>query len=154
MATMNGKTPDELLASHAKADEWMGARLGLDAMNEKPDQYAGLIRKQMEEYPTVEEYAAHRANSIYVFGLDQGVFTEPEAGHWARELGEILRSPERLAQCEERFLSGRELDAARRERRHAVRRLAIDQARKERIAQAAHNFRAPEFDNYRPSSPH
>jgi len=137
LATRKGKTAAELLESAGVADKFMRQRLEMDADRKKPDRYEQPIRKMMAEYPTVEEYAAHRGNSIYVFSLDQGVFTDPAVGKWARDLGDIIRSPERLEQCEERFLSGHELDVARRERRRIERWHAREQERKESIARAA-----------------
>lgn len=140
LATRNGKTARELLASSVAGDEWMRQRLESDANQKKPDKHEEIVRKMMEEHSTVEEYAAHRASDIYVYGLDQGVFTDPIVEKWARDLGEILRSPERQKQCEEQLLSGEKLDRARRERRHFERRLALEEARKERIALAAQGF--------------
>jgi len=133
LATMHGKPASVILASTIHSDELMRARLTMETLNKTPDKNADRVKKMMAEFPTVEEYAAHRAESILIYGIDQGVFTDPLVGKWARDLGEILRSPERLEQCEERFLSGRELDRARRERVKAARRHAREQARQERL---------------------
>ncbi|AIE83657.1 hypothetical protein OP10G_0289 [Fimbriimonas ginsengisoli Gsoil 348] len=146
LATMKGKVASEWLTSAAAADEYMQQRWETDSKEKRPDEYEPLLRKMMGEYPTAEEYAAHRGNDIFVFSLDRGVFTDPEVQKWARDLGEILRSPERLKECEERFLSGAELARARRERRHFERRLALQEGRKERIALAARGIASTHFD--------
>jgi len=139
LATRNGKAAHELMASAVDPFDWM-RRFGADASEKQPDRYEQAVRKMMEDYPNVEEYAANRANDIYVYGFDQGVFTDLIVEKWARDLGEILRSPERQKQCEEQFLSGEKLDRARRERRHYERRVALEEARKERIALANERF--------------
>jgi|GEM_PF-2896984 len=145
LATRNGKVASELLASSLTAHEWMLQRWEADAKQKKPDEYEQAVKERMAEYPTVEEYAAHRAHLILLYGFDQGVFTDPTVEKWARDLGEILRSSERLEQCEERFLSGEELNRARRERRHFERRQALKEARKERIALAAQGLVSTDF---------
>lgn len=137
MATMNGKVASALLASGVAAAEWMRKHREMDSNQKAVDKYEQVIRKMMEEYPTVEEYAAHRGRNIYLYDLDQGVFTDPAVEKWARDLGVIIRSLERLELCEEQFQTGDELEKARRERRNLKRRLAREEARKERITLAA-----------------
>jgi hypothetical protein len=140
LATMRGKPAKEILVSTVGADGWMRHRPNPDTLNQKPDKYEHHVKEMMAEYPNVEEYAAHRAGGILIYGIDQSVFTDSEVGKWARDLGELLRSPERLQQCQERFLNGGELERARRERRKADRRQVREQARKERLALAAQRF--------------
>jgi len=145
-ATMHGKMASELLESAESGEGWMRRRLAMDANQKEPDKYEQFVRKMMEEYPAVEEYAAHHARTIHVYGIDQGVFTDPVVGKWARDLGEILRTPERREQCEERFLSADKLDRVRRERGESERRRALDEERKERIVLAAQRFDSIEID--------
>ena len=142
LATRYGKVASELMASAGAAHEYMRQRMQDDALDQKPDKYEHFVKKMMAEYPSVEEYAAHHGNRIFVYGIDRSVFTDPTVGKWARDLGELLRSSEQLERCEERFLSGRELDKARRARRNFERRHAIEEARKERIALAASIFQS------------
>jgi hypothetical protein len=138
LVMMHGKPANEAIESIADAHEWM--RRSLDTVIEEPDKYADQIKKMMAEHPTPEEYAAHRGRDIYAYGIDRGAFTDPEVGAWARALGDIVRSPERLALCEDLFLSGGELDEVRHARKRAQWRTAREQARKERIAVAAQGF--------------
>ncbi len=143
-ATMLGKKPSDLLESCIGSDQWMQHQLPMEAERQKPDRNAGHIMTIMAEYPTVEEYAANNGRLILIYGMDQGEFTDPAVGKWARDLGDILRSPERLVECEERFLRGDKLEAVRRERKRIERWLAREQRRKERLALAAEGFSHPE----------
>jgi len=91
---MKGKTASDRLAEAVAADEFMRRRWETDAKEPKRDAYEQPIRKMMEEYFTVEEYAARRGRAIYVYGFDHGIFSNPIVEKWARDLGEIVRSPE------------------------------------------------------------
>lgn len=136
-ATINGKPASEAIDEASKAHEWMMTRMEETGPLSKPDLYADQVKKLMGEYPTVEEYAAHRGRCIYIYSFDQGIFTDSEVGNWARRLGEIIRSSELLEQLEEELLSGQELETVRRERRRTERHLARTKAKQERIAKAA-----------------
>lgn len=135
-ATRNGKTADEILASSFTADKEFMHRWEEHSHNKKTDQYAEQVEKMMAEYPSVEEYAAHRGRLIYVYSFDQGVFSDPSLAQWAKDLGAIIRSSELLKQCEEQYLVGVELEDARRERKQLERWHAREERRKERITKA------------------
>jgi hypothetical protein len=81
------------------------------------------IRKLMAEFPSVEEYAAHRGRRILVFSYSfMDLSSDPEADTWAKRLYEILGDRALLAECEDRFLQGEELAEVQkvRERNHGA----------------------------------
>ena len=139
-AIMHGKTASELLESSGDKFDMVRQHFETEAQNKKPDQYEHHIRKMMAEYSTVEEYAAHKGRLIYVYRFDRGIFTDPEVGKWAQDLGEIIHSSEQLQKCEEQFLSGDKSAAANQERKRLERWQARELRRKERIATATEGY--------------
>ncbi|MBS1702965.1 MAG: ankyrin repeat domain-containing protein [Armatimonadetes bacterium] len=135
-ATQKGKTAREIMESAVDHDERVRQQFEIMAQNRKPDQHANKVREMMAEYPIVEEFAAHRGRHIYIFGFRGEDFTDPTIAEWVRRLGEILHSSE-LSDVEEKYLTGDELEEARRLRKQAERRLARMKARQARVEQAA-----------------
>lgn len=133
-ATRKGKPASELLTSNLFAEKQIRERFELELQKPKLDQHVDVIKKMMAEYPTVEEFAAHRGRGIYIYGFDQGLYSDPEVEQWTKRLGEILRSPKLLHELEEQYLEPELLKAANRERRSTDRYLARIKARDERIA--------------------
>lgn len=93
-----------------------------------------FIRQLMTQAPSVEEYAAHHARRTILFSFGYEDLPDPEADRWAKRYAEILASPELMAQCEERFLKGEELEQARiahaRAMKSAERRRLRDERRR------------------------
>ena len=75
------------------------------------------IRGLMDLAPSVEEYAAKFGRNWVIFSLDSMEFpNDPEAEQWATRFSEILSSPDLLAECEDRFLTGEELAEVQKQR--------------------------------------
>ncbi|MEI7575558.1 MAG: hypothetical protein WCK51_01600 [Armatimonadota bacterium] len=135
-AMMHGLAAREEIEKPSLSEESMKVHERMQAENQRPDRHADTIRQMMSHHPTAEEYAAHRGRGIYVFSLHQGVFNDPEVETWAKRLAEIIFTPGLLAQMEEKYLVGEELDAARRERNRLERWGARQAAKERRIAES------------------
>lgn len=135
-ATMHGVAACDEIEKPSPFDEAQKVIEGMRAENDQPDQYTEYVRQMMSQNPTVEEYAAHQGRFIYVFSLHQGVFTDSAVEAWAKRLAEILFTPGLLAEMEEKYLAGEELEAARRERNRLERWSARQSAKESRIAES------------------
>lgn len=72
------------------------------------------VREQMAEGLTAEEYAAKHGRLILVYSFGMYRYDDPEVEAFARRVWEVLSTPGLLGECEERYLTGEELEAARR----------------------------------------
>ena len=135
-ATMGGRTVDELLADFSLEASRIAA-IEAEEASRNLDAFAPSLLSMMAEYPTVEEYAAHHGREMFIFGLARGVYSDPTITAWVQALGSILRSPEELARCEERFLSPGKLEESCRREKGIKRRIERANEVEERILRAA-----------------
>jgi hypothetical protein len=54
---------------------------------------------------TPEEWAGRHGASVLVSGLHRYIYQDPVIDAWIRRLGEILRDPQLLKECQERSVS-------------------------------------------------
>lgn len=74
------------------------------------------VRKQMAEGLSPEEYAAKHGRFIMIWGYGEYRYRDPEMEAWVRRFSTVLFTPALLAECEERYLAGEDLEHARKER--------------------------------------
>jgi len=90
-----------------------------DAGRERPWADAGREADAIEMFPyrtsSVEEYAARRGHGWICFSFDDYRYRDEVLDRWIAALGAILRTPGRLAQCQEKWLSTAELAQVRAE---------------------------------------
>ena len=72
------------------------------------------FRARMAEEPSAEAYAAKHGRRLLLWAFKSDYFTDTEIGAWASRVTEIIASPVLLADCEEQFLSGSDLEDARK----------------------------------------
>jgi hypothetical protein len=103
--------------------EWLrvGGVMGLQvAATEQPPEVREfelqMIRSFMAECSSPEEYAAIHGRNFLLFSFGTFDLPDPEADRWAKRLKDTLVSPDLLADCEDRFLSGDALAEAQRQR--------------------------------------
>ncbi len=135
-ATMHGIAACEEIEKPSPFDGAQRVFERMRADNRNPELQTEFVRQMMSQYPTVELYAAHRGRGTYVFSLHLDEFTDPEVEAWAKRYAEILFTPGLLAEFEEQYLAGSELDQARRERKRLDRWLTKQARKKARIADA------------------
>jgi hypothetical protein len=82
------------------------------------------VRRQMADGLAADEYAAKHGRCILIWSYGSYRYRDATVQTWARRVSEVLRSPELLEACEERFLHGEELDDARQLRARRARRQA------------------------------
>lgn len=56
-----------------------------------------------------EEYAARYGHLWGCFSFERFPYRDPALGAWVRRLGELLRDPEEVERCRQRFLTPEEL---------------------------------------------
>ena len=66
----------------------------------------------MREESSPEEFVAKNGRFILVWSYGGDKFEDPEIEKWAKRVAELLISLGFLAECEERYLTGDERDAA------------------------------------------
>ena len=79
------------------------------------------VRLLMRKESSLEEFVAKNGRFILVYSYGGGKFEDPEIEKWAKRVAELLFTPGFLAECEERYLTGDELDASRKNRRRLAR---------------------------------
>ena len=82
------------------------------------------VRRLMSGGGTPEEYAAKHGRNILMYSYGHYSFRDPAVERWAHRLGELLSKPELIDEYEEQFLTGLELEEARRHRARRIRRSA------------------------------
>jgi ankyrin repeat protein len=93
------------------------------------DEDVAFVRQLMATAASPEEFAAKNGRSMcFNFGPPERL-PDPEADAWAKRLTQILQSPELLAECEDRLLTGEELADAHRQRAKRARWAARSQER-------------------------
>ena len=125
------------------ADEWLACGgvigRGQDEIKEKFREWSHRLvsekiedrfKQDMSQFSTPEEYCAKHGRNILVFGYANNQFRDPGVQLWVRRVHEILKSSQLLAECEERFLTGEELESARRHRRRLQRTIKRYEERK------------------------
>lgn len=80
----------------------------------------------MAEEPSADAFAARRGRRICIWSYGGYRYEGPGVGRWAQRVAQVLFKPGLLAECEERFLQGEELEEARRCR---VRRARAEERR-------------------------
>jgi hypothetical protein len=80
-----------------------------------------VLRKMAEE-PNAERFAAVHGRNVWCCSYGQYRFADPQIHAWAHRLAAILADRESLTACEERYLTGEELEEARAVRAKAERR--------------------------------
>jgi hypothetical protein len=88
------------------------------------------LREQMTQCPSADEYAAIHGRNILIFGYGNDEFDDKEVQAWAHRVAEVLFTPGLLAECEEKYLAGEDLEAARKHRRLITRWKARHDRRK------------------------
>lgn len=121
------------------ADEWLadGGVMGRSAKQipeylASPSRRASeekSVRKLMERGLSADEFAATHGRRTLVWSYGQHPFDDPEVERWAKRVAEVLFTPGLLAECEERFLLGDELEDARRCRERRARSAVRDEKR-------------------------
>src|SRR5262249_9641372 len=108
-------------------------RFGPDGVIEADEKAHEAVRKMMSEGLTPEEWCAKHGRNVYVFGYAHERFEDPEVHAFAHNVGEILFTDGLLAECEERFLTGTDLEQARKHRadmeRYKVRKAAREKTK-------------------------
>ena len=79
------------------------------------------VRGLMSEGLTADAFAAKHGRHILVWGYGHDHFADPEVEKWAHRVAEVLFNPTLLAECEERYLAGEELEEARKLRARRIR---------------------------------
>ena len=97
---------------------------------EGSEKFAAHVREKMMSEGTPEEYAARHGRQTMLFSLHKPPLPDPEAQTWAARYAEILQSPELLAECEDRYLSGEELAQAQRARLKSENRKVREEAKR------------------------
>ncbi len=91
------------------------------------------MRKRMAGGISPEEYAAKHGRNILVFSYGNYKFRDSEVETWTQRLAELLRNPGLMEDCEEKYLSGEELEKARLFRARCERRKAREEKKKARM---------------------
>ncbi len=123
-----GRTADDWLAEgevRSRCDrttsEWF------EAQHRATDRDDTLVRALMAGGLSADEYAAQHGRHILVWKYGGCRFDDRRVEQWAGRVAEMLRAPALLAEYEERFLQGGDLEDARklraRRERQAVQRL-------------------------------
>ena len=87
----------------------------VDFTTARPDS-ENHVRKMMAEFTAPEEYVAKNGRYVYVCGYGALMFEDKSVEQWAHRLCEILQDSALLAECEKRYLTGEELEEARKVR--------------------------------------
>lgn len=98
--------------------EWFAAH------RQATDHDGTVIRGLMADGLSADEYAARHGRHILVWKYGGYRFDDRSVEQWAGRVAEVLFTPELLAQCEERFLHGPDLEDARKLRRRRERQAA------------------------------
>jgi ankyrin repeat protein len=120
------------------ADEWL-AQGGIPGRyrEELPtfadEDAEAFVRKLMGEGLSAEEYAASHGRHILVCSFGRYRFRDAKMQQWIHRVAEIVLSPDLLAQCEEQYLVGAELEDARKHRARLARLSARQEQRKARL---------------------
>lgn len=90
------------------------------------------VARMMSEGLSADEYAAKHGRFILVFGYGLDRFNDPEVDAWVQRLYQIIRDPDLLAECEDRYLGSDGLVKVHELRARRAAREARRTARKER----------------------
>jgi len=130
-ADVHFKGPDGISASEWLERGGIGGQFD-PAMLETPERIAretAMVRKQMAQGLSAEEYAAVHGRRILVWSYGIREYVDREAQEWARQVSEILRTPGLLEKVEEQYLQGEDLEDARRCRGRSERRERVSEER-------------------------
>lgn len=135
-----GADPDVRGRNNLTAGEWLAEGGGFGRLRRLSPRFAALtdpekpppatpsgeanVARMMAETPNADEFAAHHGRNTLIWSYGVYEYEVPARQAWARRVFEVIRSPELLEQCEEQWLTGDELEAARqhRARRQRIRR--------------------------------
>jgi hypothetical protein len=74
------------------------------------------VRMMMGEGLSPDEYMAKHGRTILVWSAARSVYSDPDLQSWVTKAADVLFDSEKLAQAEEQYLIGADLESARRHR--------------------------------------
>ncbi len=141
----HGADPNQPGQDGKTAMEWLECG-GIPAKAKEMQELMGRLKEQnissgkdkvmtlMNSEPNADIYAAVHGRTTLFWGFGHDNFGDKTLEQWAKRVYDVITNPELLAECEERYLEGDDLEDARKVRlRHEAIRNQQDRLKQTRI---------------------